>query len=1305
MKFKGYLLIGAGLLSVQLWAQSGRNASLSTDRPSKTLNWKTPLVEKQSGLSSINVLHFESAYYNFSQHYLPIYAERLALPANTTGSEVYLENVVFLPVTSAEASILNSYNSDKRYNLKESIEVKTHLTWFRKKPFAWVEFIPFRRNQITGQIEKLISFELKLISKTQLPAEKKINKINYAANSVLSTGTWHKISVTADGIYKMDKKFLDDLGIPTDSIDPRNIRIYGNGGGQLPFANSAFRHDDLQENSIRVVGESDGQFDSTDYVLFYGQGQHRWKYSYLDNKFHHNLNIYSDTTYYFINCDLGLGKRIQTQSSSSAAPTHTVSSFDDYVFHEIESNNLLKSGRIFLGETFDIINTYNYNFSFPNILTNEKAYARVELAARRDPPGTDFSWSAGGTSSNLTIAGVATLNIYGTYYRLNWDSVNFYPGSSTIPVSITKITASPAIGWLNHIELNVRRSLSLTGNQMPFRDIRSSDTGNVAQFMVSNMAANSEVWEVTDPVNVKLQAGNLSGNIFDFTLNTDTLREFIAFDGAAFLSPKKVGSVPNQDLHGLPQSDYLIVTHPSFLSQAKELADIHRTHDSMIVSVVTTEEVYNEFSSGAQDVSAIRDFTRMFYERAPDSTQLPRYLLLFGRGSYNLKSVVNNTNYVPSYQSLNSTDPTISYPSDDFFGMLDSAEGQWDYTSDVLDLGVGRLPVKTSSEADVVVGKIKTYLSVPGTIEQGNSCSTDLCYGLGDWMNVLTFVADDEDNGDHQKQADQIANKVDTTHRNYNIDKIYFDAYQQVATPGGERYTDATNAFMKRMERGTLLVNYTGHGGELGWAHERFLEIFHINSWKNKCRLPLFFTATCEFSRWDDPARVSAGELTFLHPDGGSIGLMSTTRVVYSIPNFILNDNYFDYTFTPMANGEMPRLGDLQMQTKNSMTPNQINHRNFSLLSDPALSLNYPEYSVATTQINGNPVVTSQPDTARALSLVTIRGELRDGSNNLMSNFNGIIYPSVYDKASKITTLSNDGPSNSPAFNFYLQKNLLFKGKASVTNGQFSFSFMVPKDIAYNFGFGRVSYYAHNGTEDAAGYFEDFIVGGTDSTAAADAIGPQVKLYMNDDKFVFGGTTDNKPKIFAVVEDASGINTSGTSIGHDLTAVLDEEQTKPIILNDYYESDLDDYKKGSIRYPLSDLSEGTHTLTVKVWDVHNNSSTTYTEFVVAESADLALKHVLNYPNPFTSKTSFFFEHNRCCTNFDVQIQVFTISGKLVKNIQQFVQMEGFRSEAIEWDGTDNYGDKIGKGVYVYRLRVRTASGETAEQFEKLVILK
>ena len=626
-----------------------------------------------------------------------------------------------------------------------------------------------------------------------------------------------------------------------------------------------------------------------------------------------------------------------------------------------------------------------------------------------------------------------------------------------------------------------------------------------------------------------------------------------------------------------------------------------------------------------------------------------------------------------------------------------------------VDIGIGRFPVDSKADAVTALNKIFAYkkTGVPSTINTpANSCSnTTLGSPFGDWRNIICFVADDEDGNLHISEADELATEVDTTRidRKYNIDKIYLDSYVQVATPGGDRYPDVNVAIDKRMNKGCLIFNYTGHGGQVGLAHERVVEIADINSWQNLNNMPLIYTATCEFATYDDPERVSAGELCFTSPLGAAIALFTTVRETYAQQNQALNKSFIDSAFTPIG-GRMPRLGDLYTIMKRLPNGYSTNGRNFTLLGDPAVTLNYPQLNVSTDSINNHIVSTSISDTMKALSTVTVSGYVRGNNNNIVTSYNGVMYPTVFDKAATITTLSNDGVAASPPFPFLLQKNVLFKGKVSVTNGHFRFTFIVPKDIAYQYGFGRISYYAENGNIDASGYYEKAYIGGSNHSAVVDNVGPDVKLYLDDAKFVFGGMTSEKPDLYALLKDASGINTVGNGIGHDLTAVLDGNTNNSIVLNDYYQADLNSYKSGSIRYPFTGLSEGKHTLKLKVWDVYDNSSESYTEFVVAQSAQIALSHVLNYPNPFTTKTSFYFEENQCCQVLNVQIQVFTISGKLVKNIAQLVNLEGFRSDPIDWDGRDDYGDKIGRGVYIYHVKVKTAEGSTAEQYEKLVIL-
>ncbi len=682
--------------------------------------------------------------------------------------------------------------------------------------------------------------------------------------------------------------------------------------------------------------------------------------------------------------------------------------------------------------------------------------------------------------------------------------------------------------------------------------------------------------------------------------------------------------------------------------------------------------------------------------------------MLFGDGSYDNKNrLPNNTALIPTYESSESLNPATSYVCDDYYALLDSNEGNFYVGVDVMDIGVGRLPVSSIEQATNAVNKIIGYTETATNIDNSNSCcsgGTSTSVLAPDWRNIVSFVADDEDGNLHMSQSNELSNMVDTLYPWLNIDKIYLDAYQQVTTPGGQRYPEVNKAINDRCQKGALLINYTGHGGEIGLAHERVWMVEDINSLTNINSLPAFVTATCEFSRWDDPGRTSAGEWVFLNPNGGGIALFTTTRLVYSAPNKELNKNFLKAVFDTI-NGKLPAMGEVMRYAK---SPNLtggiiVNSRNFSLLGDPAQRLAYPEDLVKLAKIN-NVSIDPLPDTIQALSLVTLSGQVTDRQGNILSDYSGTLYPTIFDKPSTILTQANDGGS---PFQFKLQKNILYKGKATVENGYWQFQFVVPKDIAYNYGLGRMSFYVNNASTDGTGYFENFIIGGSNPNAPSDVTGPIINLYLNDDKFVFGGVTNENPLLLAYVTDSNGVNTVGNGIGHDITAILDQNTSNQLVLNDYYQADLNSYKSGSVRYNFAELGEGRHTLNFKIWDVYNNSSDAYTEFVVAKNADVALKHVLNYPNPFTTKTSFMFEHNQTCSNLDVHIQIMTISGKVVRDIQQTIATQGFRidQDQITWDGKDDYGSSIGKGVYIYRINVRNPDGgSSASQFERLVIL-
>lgn len=1182
---------------------------------------------------------------------------------------VSLKNPVFLSCSEEESQFL------KNTSLGADCKIEMQYGFERNSTRVFGNVLPLRIKN--NQIQKLVYAELVV---NYLPSERR--SPNYAENSVLNSGNWYKVGVTSSGVYKLGYDDLESLGMNLSTTNPDEIRIYGRPGGMLPYLNSVERVDDLQELSIQVVGAADGSFDEEDYVLFYGESPNQWELG-SDGYFHHQIHYYSDRTYYFITADLGVGKRIQPFPSSSLTPNQFVESFNDYGFHESEEINFIKSGRKWYGDKFGLVSNRNFTFSFPNIIG--EAYIESVVAANAPSPySSSFEFNINGNSSQtVAVSGVA--GSY-TYANLGKLQTTFTPSSSVLQVGVDFNTSfSSGEGWIDYLSLNVRRQLSMSGSQMLFRDVLSVGSGNVSEFRISNASSSLQVWDVTNPLNVKSVSGVLNASLYSFIRETDELKQFIAFNGG-YLNVSLEGGVSNQNLHALDGIDMLIVSHPDFWVEANRLAEFHRSYDGFKVALVSPQQIYNEFSSASQDVSAIRDFIKMLYEKQEIPLQ---YVLLFGDASYDPKNRISgNTNYIVSYQSDNSHSSTNSYITDDFFALLDEEESISGHSSVVpfIDVGIGRFPVKTIEEAKIAVDKVLNY------VEEES---------FGSWRLNMCFVGDDNDVNEtvHASQAEQLADYVAETYPQINVDKVYIDAYEQESTPGGQRCSEANRAITENIEKGVFVMNYTGHGGEVGWAHERILGLDDINSWGNANKLPLFMTATCEFSRYDDPERTSAGEYVFLKEGGGAIALFTTSRVVFTGSNMDLNESFIEQLYQKNEDGSHPRIGDVLRRTKNNVTNvSNTNHRNFTLLGDPAVCLSYPKYNI---------IITTVPDSVKALGRVTISGEIVDDEGKLMDDFNGLVYPSVYDKRNSFQTLGQD---ESPVLEVDLQKNLLFKGKSMVSDGRFSFSFVVPKDINYSYGEGKISLYAVGQTSvegytDAAGYNLDFVIGGTVDDYEDDVQGPQVELFMNDASFKFGGLTNESPSLLAILFDENGINTVGNGIGHNMVAVLDEESSNPIVLNDFYEAEVNSYQRGRVVYPFSLLEEGRHTLRMKVWDVYNNSSEGYTEFVVSHSENLSIENLLNYPNPMVDYTEFYFEHNQEGQELDVRLEIINLAGQVVEVISEKVTPTGYRYGPISWGGNGKQGGKLASGLYVYRLLATAEDGKTLESSGRLVISK
>jgi hypothetical protein len=1110
----------------------------------------------------------------------------------------------------------------------------------------------------------------------------------HRSSSVLSSGKWYKIAVKETGIHKVSYDDFTAMGFDLTQVSSAEIRIYGNGGGMLPEANSASRIDDLREISVVVNDGGDGRIDPGDYVVFYGEGPDKWTFDYTTRLYTHAKNLYSDYSYYFICTGTGEGKHVEDEASLDSIPNITCYRFDDYAFHELDQVNLIESGRNWYGEKFDNVkNSYDFTFDFPNIDTITPVRLVTSVAARSSAV-SKFLISTDTKSVDSVSVDYTDLQYSQNYAQLKQRTTLITRAQSPLHLNVTyRLPVPNALGWLNFLELYAYRELRWTGRQMGFRNAITIGASNKSKFILSGVTPAVTVWDVTDPGNISRINGRLSHDTLTFIVATDSLREFFAFDGTTYDSIHLVEKVPNQDLHALDPSTLVIITHPLFLDEAQRLAAFHREHNIITVNVVTTTQVYNEFGSGRPDITAIRDFMKLLYDNGYPNNS-PKYLLLFGDGTYDPKDrVTGNNNMIPTYQSSESMNMVSSYVTEDYYGIMGDNAGQG--SNGAIDIGIGRFPVTTTDQAKAMVDKIFHYSEVSDTI-------------LSDWRNTMTFVADDENSNLHMQQSEQLTKIVADKYPLFNVNKIYLDAYPLIITPAGERFPDVNVAIDKAVASGSLIINYTGHGGEDGWSGEKVLTVGDISSWNNADMLPVFITATCEFSRFDNPARFSAGEMVIDKAGSGAIALYSTTRQAMATSNLKLDTSFFRNLIPPDGQ-PYPTMGDLIRISKNN-NGNNGNIRNFVLLGDPAQGIAFPKYHVVTTEINNHPV-SDGADTVKGLSVLNVKGQIRDNHGDKIDNFNGTLFTKVFDKAAKYMTLGNKpGANGSYPAPFQLQNTLLAYEKSSVRNGSFDFSCVIPKDVNLKYGNGKISYYARDSVTDGSGYFSNVIIGGCDENIDPQNAGPAVRLYMDSTNFVSGGRTSASPVLLAFIKDTNGINYLGLGIGHELLAVLDGNSAYPAILNDYFNPDLDQYGSGSVRYPFYGLTSGYHTLSLRAWDFYDNSSETTISFFVMDQPVLSMQQVFNFPNPVKDQTTFQFNPMQNAGMLDIRIQISSCMGTVVKTIETKVSESGSGPVFIHWDARGDNGSALCNGLYLYSVHIKGENGTSTQAVQKLMII-
>jgi len=1195
-------------------------------------------------------LKFSGALYN-NTYLLPYYTKVIDIPFNAD---------IHVSLTKT-----NFIRYEQKHKVKgidkipSNIFITTKVFKSRNKYKLIISILPVKKNLSQIYLLNYFSLSIKLTRKKDI-----ITKKTLISSSVMASGHWVKIAIPYTGIYRISYDTLRELGFN----DPTRVRVFGNDFGQLPYYNNQYAPDDLKENLV---------LHKNNYIYFFAKDANIWYYDTTFQMFLLKEHDYCDTAFYFLSdVNTGFNNNIPTLNEPNSYNTQT----DYYLWYDFRGqklHNYPKSGRMW----FDVGFLYNTSRTFTfraNSILSLPAKAYITFMARAYI-NTSLTVQAENQTSSIIfspIPGTITSN----YGIIKSKLINFIP-QNTDKIEITlnyNGTQSSSRGALDYITVNAQRKLIFEeGQQLLFRNIDVVGIGKITKFTIYQIPNDLIIWDITNPTEPKQLTFEINNNNASFIVQTDSIREFIAFNPTSAYQPiftgKFLGSISNQNLHAISaNTEMIIITYPDFIESAQRLAQIHQQYDSLNVKVVTTEQVYNEFSSGIPDAVAIRNFLRSLYTKTNSKL---KYALLFGDGSYKNKSDKNNKNLIPTYQTLNSlnTNGYLSLTSDDFYGLLDYNEGE---TQGLMDISTGRIPVQTKSQANLIVDKIEHYY-----INQRKNM----------WKTKITFVADDGENNLFMEQMENVSQNLYNNNPQLIIKKIYLDAYPAQILYSGQEYPEAATELTNNVEQGTLILAFNGHGNEHVLASERIITLSDVRNWNNMNNLTFMITATCLFGRFDnydnrEKKDIPSGiEYGLFNQQGGFIGAFSTTRMSYISVNYVMLNNFLNNIFT-LSNNEALTLGEAIRISKEQNS--SYHNRLFALIADPALKLNFPSETIDN--------ITISHDTLKSLSYVKISGSITNENGQIINDFNGDMTIKIFDKPQYYYTLNNDGVG---AFRYLDYKNLIYNGIVSVKDGRFELNFLVPKDIDYNYGTGKIIFYATDNNKEFLGY-KLFTIGGENDTTINDNQGPQITIFLNDTSVSSNITTDRNPKIIIKLSDQSGINLTNYGLGHQIQLIVNNKQTYN--LNEYFIYDKDNNKQGKIEFKLYKLQPGKQKITVKAFDVLNNSSEKSIEFTVTDQNNFIINRIFNYPNPFTTKTNFYFEHNQINKPLFVSLNIYSISGKLIKQFAKEMICNSYLSEPIEWDGRDNFGNIIAKGVYIYIFTVKLETGQTVQKIGKLL---
>lgn len=1097
-----------------------------------------------------------------------------------------------------------------------------------------------------------------------------------AQEAFLSSGEWVKLSFPGSGIYKITYSDLINYGFEVSNLNPKNIHLYSVQGTEIPVKNGSIKSS-ADELSIYIEGEADGKFDANDYIIIYKKGVQGVHFN--GNRFAHFINQYSNTSFAILGYNGLVGKRMNVNVKPNLTSPKNIQTNWNVRYHDSNLVNPLHMGRMWLGEKLGN-ESLTRSFEEKNVNASDTGilYYRTAAALQDDTGSLIVKVNQVNTRDKLRVIYPKDEAAY-TYLR----SIRIPNLSSTTNIQLVlnrKNTQSSA--YLDYYELQYPSALEFTENQF-YINSSALYSGNLngAWFDFSQSDNRYSFINVTNDTAPSMLYSEINAGKTRFAIAAnESFTQAIGFIKDNLPAPNLAERLTNKNiLAAADDANLIIITHPDFINQANELAKYRRMNDKLSVAVVTPQEIYNVFSGGQQDLMALRNYLRFKYEKTISTPNQLKYVLLLGAASYDFKDVIpNNTNFIPIYHSTGEIYPS-AFCLDDFLGYFEMGKGDPEVDKNKLIVTIGRIPARKASDANGVIEKLKMY---------------DGPTSLGAWRNKLSFVCDDVDDSweseftnESEKYTDDIKNK----HPHIKFNKIYADAYKQSTNGNNEKYPDVSNSIIDAFEKGSLLINYQGHGGEKGWAQESIFDIPMVNNLTNKKNMPVLFTATCEFSRYDNPELQSAGELSLLNPNGGAIALMTTTRLVYVAGNSLINEAFWTKYGFPEPNEPIPTLGELYAKMKNRPNPTSEDKK-FALLGDPSMTLAFPKHLIYVDSINGESIIEYR-DTVKAFSVVRLKGHINERLKGLMADFNGKMEVEILDKPIKKVTLNNDKVGGNIPFE--LENSIIYKGSVSVVDGKFELMFSVPKDISYEFGEGRAMFYADNGVTDAAGSWI-FNIGGSQSINDIDSVGPTVKAYMQDTFFVDGTSILENAAFVGSVFDKSGLNATGSGIGRDMMLILDPgtENEKVFMVNDYFNYDNNSFQKGMIKFDFSNLTPGSHEIECKVWDIYNNSGSDRVQFEVVPGRHLELLEHTIFPNPalITEPLSLKLRHNLAGEDLIITTEIFDVMGRRVtkSEINELFANSQFSIPLFNSD-TDNL-PRLLSGVYIYKIKVTTADG-------------